>query len=93
MFTADQHEEMLAYHSKFDVTILSELLKWQHHVLDKVCGVMSWLTMAKHTLWLSKQMQEELQMVQKLTELSTLSVNVGSGLSHTDTCMKTNSCV
>lgn len=91
MFTADQREQMLEYHSSFNVFSAPELLKWQHYVLDKVCGAVPKPTKERNTLQLSKQVREELQMAQKSTELSTLSADVSPGFSHTG--MKTNHCM
>ena len=39
-FDSKQHSAMLLYHENFDVFTEEGLLRWQHHVLDKVCGQM-----------------------------------------------------
>ena len=75
-FDSTQRSEMLLYHENFEVFTEEGLLRWQHHVLDKVCGQMPKALKDNSILKLNKKVREELQQAQTDSETALLSAEV-----------------
>ena len=76
LFTNNQATECLVYHDGYNVMTPYGLLKWQHWVLDSVCGLMPPATKNKSILRLPKHVQAELQSAESGAQMAALSIDV-----------------
>ncbi len=76
LFMQDQRQEMMEYHDNHDAFCPEGLLKWQHFVLEKLCGQMPRAVKESAHMKLPKDLRTQLMDAQTDAEIALISAEV-----------------